>query len=566
MAKSSRHKKLRKQEKAKTQLTGVKKLSKPQNVVEPTLRVKKILIREQLKTSSLPLGGPRVPSSSSSVYSSVVDDDEELTTRRKQSIQDLLSTVNHHNTNLRKDAVVGLQEIASIQITTIVRHLDKILAKIASLTSDEESSVRKENLKLAEIVFSKVTDNQLRPFWSMLVAHLKCTLTHLTPSVRYNALLFIELLIQHYPGLVIESCSAILPSVLSLISTTYNDRNTNTSSSKKKPGSVTRLKVEISGKHSDMTERLKVLKLLGKCIGITSTNFKRTDGAAGLTSRYGVAIEPSEYLSLRYPFGYCWDQIRENELKEAFPGGYSMTSYESRLYSSISLDPFSSNFSSNQNEIATNFWYGFVTSCVSVLIETWVELGTSSQKPGNSNADKRGTKKFRQAESIMIGNDKEGANSNIGRRNGFHILNESTVDSLLCIATLFELIFQRNGIIAADEVGNTELEDQMIKDIKKAQGQNIAKHFFHLMPYVSLNESRRRDVTNVNLKMFLIAGRLKMFDSSMKKKLQIFTEGVIDSAFVDREQCKIILNILSFIEGDRAKLLSTNFLIYASKI
>jgi len=68
-----------------------------------------------------------------------------------------LSTVNHHNTNLRKDAVVGLQEIASIQISTIVRNLDKILAKIASLTSDEENAVRKENLKLAEIVFSKVS-------------------------------------------------------------------------------------------------------------------------------------------------------------------------------------------------------------------------------------------------------------------------------------------------------------------------------------------------------------------------------------------------------------------------
>lgn len=51
MTKSNRHKKLRKQEKAKTQLTGVKKLSKAKNVVEPTLRVKKILIREQLKSS-----------------------------------------------------------------------------------------------------------------------------------------------------------------------------------------------------------------------------------------------------------------------------------------------------------------------------------------------------------------------------------------------------------------------------------------------------------------------------------------------------------------------------------
>ncbi|CAL8113340.1 unnamed protein product [Orchesella dallaii] len=525
MTKSSRHKKLRKQEKAKTQLTGVKKLSKPQNVVVPTLRVKKILIREQLKISSLPLGS-RVPSSSSaSVHSSSVVEDDELTTRRKQSIQDLLSTVNHHNTNLRKDAVIGLQEIASIQITAIIRNLDKILAKIASLTSDEENIVRKENLKLAEIVFSKVAENQLRPFWSMLVAHLKCTLTHLVPSVRYNALLFIELLIQHYPGLVMESCSAILPSVLSLISTTYNDRDSSTSSSRMKSGSVTRLKVEVSGKHNDMTERLKVLKLLSKCIGITSNDSK--NGNANIPSRCCLAMEPSEYLSVRYPFGYCWDQIRENELKETYRTGTSLSSYESRLYSSITADPFSSNFSSDQNKVTSNFWYGFVTSTVSVLIETWVELGPSSQKSGNANSDKRGTKKFRQPDSIIIGSDKDAANdsTNIGRRNGYHILNESTVDSLLCIATLFEQIFQRNSIISADEVGSMEVEEQMIKSIKKNQGQNIAKYFFQMMPYISLHESRRKDVTNVNLKLFLIAGRLKMFDSNMKKKLQIFIEG-----------------------------------------
>lgn len=70
MAKSQRHKKQRKQEKAKTQLTGVRKLAKAQNVVEPTLRVKKILIREQLKTSTLsPLGSVGLKDGASDVAS-----------------------------------------------------------------------------------------------------------------------------------------------------------------------------------------------------------------------------------------------------------------------------------------------------------------------------------------------------------------------------------------------------------------------------------------------------------------------------------------------------------------
>jgi hypothetical protein len=67
MGKSGRSKKLSRQEKAKTQLKGggIKKLAKAANVVDPKLRVGKIVIRAQLGT----LG------------------DGELSTRRKQTLQ-----------------------------------------------------------------------------------------------------------------------------------------------------------------------------------------------------------------------------------------------------------------------------------------------------------------------------------------------------------------------------------------------------------------------------------------------------------------------------------------------
>lgn len=91
MAKSNRHKKLRRQEKAKTQLTGVKKLSKAKNVVEPILKVKKILIREQLKSSSNQSSEDvsqepwKTPSSRDSI--SGIDIEQEGTSRRKQNLQ-----------------------------------------------------------------------------------------------------------------------------------------------------------------------------------------------------------------------------------------------------------------------------------------------------------------------------------------------------------------------------------------------------------------------------------------------------------------------------------------------
>lgn len=70
--------------------------------------------------------------------------------------QELLATANHHNTNMRKDAIIGLQEIASSKSSAIIRHLDRILVKIAALTMDQESAIRKENIKLSGMVLSMV--------------------------------------------------------------------------------------------------------------------------------------------------------------------------------------------------------------------------------------------------------------------------------------------------------------------------------------------------------------------------------------------------------------------------
>lgn len=67
-----------------------------------------------------------------------------------------MTATNHHNVNMRKDAVVGLQEVASSKPSQILRNLDKLLGRIASLTSDQDNSVRKENGKLAGMVLSMV--------------------------------------------------------------------------------------------------------------------------------------------------------------------------------------------------------------------------------------------------------------------------------------------------------------------------------------------------------------------------------------------------------------------------
>lgn len=89
------------------------------------------------------------------------------------SKQELLSTLHHHNTNLRKDALLGLLEIVTGQNNLIFlkRNLDKILERVAALTSDLEGIVRRENLKVAEAIFQRVIILTNTIF--MLQMHLK---------------------------------------------------------------------------------------------------------------------------------------------------------------------------------------------------------------------------------------------------------------------------------------------------------------------------------------------------------------------------------------------------------
>lgn len=206
----------------------------------------------------------------------------------------------------------------------------------------------------------------------MLIAHLKCTMTHLDTSVRYNALSFIELLVDHHPVLVQESSSVLLPCLLGLISTTDNS---NSKDALAKQRSMTKLKTEITGKHDDLAVRIKVLRLLSKCLSMSSSS--RSRKATNIALESPQYSDHSPYLSLKYSFGYY------SGLNSISAGHKTSGSYTDRFYSTVTMDPFTktfSNLSKNSESISSNPWYSFANSCITVLVETWVELGPSSGK------------------------------------------------------------------------------------------------------------------------------------------------------------------------------------------
>lgn len=226
----------------------------------------------------------------------------------------------------------------------------------------------------------------------MVIAHLKCTMTHLNLAVRCNVLPFIELLVDHHPRLVYESNLVLLPGLLGLISTSTSSNDA------QKQKSVTKLKTQITGKHDDVTVRLKVLRLLSKCLNLSFTVMQSKVKA---NSTVRTLLKPTEYLAPRYPFGYTSGQSEEEHTSNNF----SSDSYADRFFSTITSDPFTSSFSSEPNKKDT-VWQDFVNACLPVLVETWVEVGPTVANEDQASF-KSGRKNTKQTSLMQIGIYKE---------------------------------------------------------------------------------------------------------------------------------------------------------------
>jgi len=347
MTKSDRHKKLRRKEKAKTQLTGVKKetgvkkLAKCQNIIEPTFRAKKILIREQLQ-------GPT--------------EGETVQITRNKTLTDVLNSLSHHNTNIKKDAMLGLQEIISTQPEALFANLDKILEKIGALAANEEGSIRKENLQMAELVFAKLTEDQMKPFWNLLISYVKCSLTHLNSFVRKSCIQFISLLLTFFPNLMSSSFHILLPSVLGLISS---------GAGKSKGFQVQpQLKLEISSKEHSYELRIKVLKFLASCIDlhVSQTRARKEAELNHLGTCTSIEWENAgTFRGLNYSYGYQETQVKS-------PYQYDSSSLNgSTAANYLWSDGTSHQFSSGETT-EIEFWPQFVNSCLPILYQTWLEV------------------------------------------------------------------------------------------------------------------------------------------------------------------------------------------------
>ncbi|XP_012274128.1 testis-expressed protein 10 homolog isoform X2 [Orussus abietinus] len=204
MGKGNKHQKSLKSEKAKVKLKAkkVKHLPKGLNVTDTSFKVKKIIIREQLKQQ----------------------EDGGILSRRKLNVKDLLSRLRHHNSTVRRDAIGELKEIILQYSTEILSsQLNALLHGVCSLALDKERDVRRDAIKVLISVLSPISNEQLLPFADIPISYLKCAMTHIDPNIKEDSLILLDVLVQNCGGLVAKNSRNILPNFLDMISKLRTD-------------------------------------------------------------------------------------------------------------------------------------------------------------------------------------------------------------------------------------------------------------------------------------------------------------------------------------------------------
>ncbi|XP_026749074.1 testis-expressed protein 10 homolog [Galleria mellonella] len=227
---ATRHQKFLKSEKSKTKLKSKKKdLPKGTNVTKTNFKVKKIVIKEQLKKHGK----------------------SEALSTRKLNIKELLSRLNHFNTHARTDALMGIKELATTHPEVLDQNLGPLILGITPLLLNIEKVVRHESLKALHTILCVINIVKIEPFFDIMSTYLRSAMTHIDSRIQEDSLLFLDLLLQCTPQKVAQDFHKILPNFLDMISKLRVDT---------KPGRT--LTVNLGSQITTVKWRVKVLHRL----------------------------------------------------------------------------------------------------------------------------------------------------------------------------------------------------------------------------------------------------------------------------------------------------------------
>ncbi|XP_076292864.1 testis-expressed protein 10 [Lasioglossum baleicum] len=260
MGKGHKHLKHLKSEKAKVKLKAkkAKQLPKGLNVTDATFKVKKIVIREQLKQR----------------------DDTEILSKRKLNVKDLLSRLQHHNSTVRQEAIRELKDILSKHSLDLLNlQFGSLLQGICALSLDKERSIRHDSFKVLSLILGPVSNSQLNPHCDVLISYLRCAMTHIDPRIKEDALLLLDILVQNCNIVLAKNSKKVLPNFLDMICRLHTEM---------KPGR--QLITTLNTKNTNVKWRIKVLERLATMFSSIVSFYKSQQTVSSNTAAQVVHV------------------------------------------------------------------------------------------------------------------------------------------------------------------------------------------------------------------------------------------------------------------------------------
>lgn len=198
------YKKVKKEEKNKKKLkTALKnvatktQLPKGQNLTDTNFKVKKIVIRDQVKPH----------------------EEDEILYRKKLNVTELSARLGHHNSTIKTEALDGLKDmITSHPVEVLGSHYVQVLESVVKLVLDETAMIRKSACKIVGQILSAIARHKLVPVFASLNSYLQCGLTHIDRGVREDSLILMDCCLKHVPELCEKYAFILLSVCLDLIS------------------------------------------------------------------------------------------------------------------------------------------------------------------------------------------------------------------------------------------------------------------------------------------------------------------------------------------------------------
>lgn len=119
---------------------------------------------------------------------------------------------------MKHGALCGLRELLTSHPALVEQHLSTLLSEVAAAFTDKDGSVRSAALRLLRFVAQCVPSERVGPFFPLLSAHLTCAMTHIQAGIQADAMLVLDVLLEHYPALLAHRHAHLLTNFLELIS------------------------------------------------------------------------------------------------------------------------------------------------------------------------------------------------------------------------------------------------------------------------------------------------------------------------------------------------------------